>query len=110
DAVSWTGLRVSQPKSFPTWVLAEDHPLVRGSVEAVRDVLGGEPRVSRWTFSTNGVASMGRLGIPTVGFAPGLEELSHSTGEWVAEDDLVRAAAVYARMAVRLAARKNELM
>lgn len=110
DATSWTGLPVSQPKSFPTWVLAESHPLVQGAVEAVGDVLGEAPRVSRWTFSTNGVASMGRLGIPTIGFAPGKEELSHSTGEWVSVDDLVKAAAVYARMAVRLAARKNELM
>jgi acetylornithine deacetylase/succinyl-diaminopimelate desuccinylase-like protein len=79
-------------------------------VEALQAELEGTPRVSRWTFSTNGVASMGRLGIPTIGFAPGKEELSHSTGEWVLVDDLVKAAAVYARMAVTLAARKNELM
>ncbi|MFA7330383.1 MAG: YgeY family selenium metabolism-linked hydrolase [Candidatus Delongbacteria bacterium] len=110
DAVSWRGLAVKQPKSFPTWVLEESHPLVQGAVEAVQAELGAVPRVSRWTFSTNGVASMGRLGIPTIGFAPGKEELSHSTGEWVSEDDLVKAAAVYARLAVVLAARKNELM
>lgn len=110
DATSWRGLQVSQPKSFPTWVLEESHPLVQGAVEALREELGIEPLVSRWTFSTNGVASMGRLGIPTIGFAPGKEELSHSTGEWVLVDDLVKATAAYARMAVALAARKNELM
>jgi len=110
DAVSWRGLPVSQPKSFPTWVLAEDHPLVRGAVRAVAGELGAPPRVSRWTFSTNGVATMGRLGIPTIGFAPGREELSHSTGEWVLVDDLVRAAAVYARLAVELDQVKHELM
>ena len=38
---------------------------------------------------------MGRLGIPTVGFAPGREELAHTTEEHVAADDLVTAAAVY---------------
>lgn len=110
DAVSWRGLAVRQPKSFPTWALEESHPLVQGAVEAAQAELGAAPRVSRWTFSTNGVASMGRLGIPTIGFAPGKEELSHSTGEWVLVDDLVKAAAVYARLAVVLAARKNELM
>lgn len=110
EAVSWRGLAVRQPKSFPTWVLAEDHPLVRLSACAAEQVLGAPPLVSRWTFSTNGVATMGRLGIPTVGFAPGREELSHSTGEWVAEEDLARAAAVYARMAVLLAGHSQELM
>ena len=110
DAVSWRGLAVSQAKSYPTWVLEENHALVRGTVAAATVVLGAPPRVSRWTFSTNGVATMGRLGIPTVGFAPGLEELSHSTGEWVSVDDLVKAAAVYARMPLELVKRVDELI
>jgi putative selenium metabolism hydrolase len=110
DALSWRGLAVSQPKSYPTWVLEEDHALVRGAVAAAAAVLGAPPRVSRWTFSTNGVATMGRLGIPTVGFAPGLEELSHSTGEWVRVDDLVKAAAVYARLPLELVKHRQELM
>jgi putative selenium metabolism hydrolase len=95
SGTAWTGREAHQEQVFPTWVLAEDHPLVRGVAEAATAVLGRPPKVSRWTFSTNGVATMGRLGIPTVGFAPGLEELSHSTGEWVAVGDLVTAAAVY---------------
>ena len=84
EATSWTGERARQEKIFPTWVLPEDHPLVRGVAAAVAAVTGAAPRVSRWGFSTNGVATMGRLGIPTVGFAPGLEELAHTTDEWVA--------------------------
>jgi acetylornithine deacetylase/succinyl-diaminopimelate desuccinylase-like protein len=38
---------------------------------------------------------MGRLAIPTVGFAPGREELAHTTQERVSVDDLVSATAVY---------------
>ena len=38
---------------------------------------------------------MGTLGIPTIGFAPGLEELAHTTRENVNIDDLVKATAVY---------------
>jgi acetylornithine deacetylase/succinyl-diaminopimelate desuccinylase-like protein len=38
---------------------------------------------------------MGVLGIPTVGFAPGLEELAHTTREHVKIDDLLTATAVY---------------
>ena len=59
------------------------------------EVLGEPARIGRWMFSTNGVATMGRLGIPTVGFAPGLEELAHTTEERVKIEDLVKATAVY---------------
>ncbi len=110
DAASWCGERAQQEKYFPTWVLREDHPLVAGVARAVETVLGRPPAISCWTFSTNGVASMGRLGIPTVGFAPGLEELAHTTREWIAIVDLVRATAVYSLIPEILAARKDELM
>jgi putative selenium metabolism hydrolase len=95
DRVSWTGLRAKQEKYYPTWVLDEDHELVKGVAAAAAEVLPGPPAISRWHFSTNGVATMGVLGIPTVGFAPGREELAHTTREHVRIDDLVTATAVY---------------
>jgi putative selenium metabolism hydrolase len=95
DAVSWRGTRAQQDKYFPTWVLDEDHPLVQGVAAAAAEVLGKAPKISRWSFSTNGVATMGLFGIPTVGFAPGLEELAHTTEERVRVDDLIKATAVY---------------
>ncbi|MEE9207536.1 MAG: YgeY family selenium metabolism-linked hydrolase [Gemmatimonadota bacterium] len=109
DEVSWRGERARQEKFFPSWVLPEEHALVQGVAEAVEAALGSRPAISRWSFSTNGVATMGRHGIPTVGFAPGLEELSHTTGEWVSVQDLVRAAAVYSLIPAYLAAREEEL-
>jgi len=95
DATSWTGERAHQEKIFPAWVLPEEHVLVRS--------------VSDGGFSTNGVATMGRHGIPSVGFAPGLEELSHTTQEWVAVRDLVTATAAYSLMPEALAAHADEL-
>jgi len=109
EAKSWRGATAAQEKFYPTWVLPEAHPLVYGVAKAVEAVLGKPPKISRWSFSTNGVASMGRLGIPTVGFAPGLEELAHTTRECVATDDLVRAAAVYSLIPEFLAQRKELL-
>lgn len=96
DATSWRGLHVAQDKTYPTWVLPEAHYLVQGVAAAAEAVLGRAPALSRWTFSTNGVATAGRLGIPTVGFAPAREELAHTTDEHVLVDDLVLAAAAYA--------------
>jgi putative selenium metabolism hydrolase len=95
DAVSWRGMRAQQPKYYPTWVLDEAHPLVQTVAAAASEVLPERPKVSRWHFSTNGVATMGVLGIPTVGFAPGLEELAHTTREHVKIDDVIMATAVY---------------
>lgn len=110
NATSWRGKQARQEKFFPTWVLPEEHALVQGVVEAATEVLGERPEVSRWSFSTNGVASMGRLGIPTVGFAPGLEELAHTTDEWISVEDLVRATAVYSTIPAFLAERKSLLL
>jgi len=98
DAVSWRGMRAQQDKYYPTWVLEDSHPLVQGVAAAASEVLGDAPRISRWSFSTNGVATMGLYGIPTVGFAPGREELAHTTEERVSVDDLIKATAVYARI------------
>jgi len=105
EGAGWTGKAAHQEQVFPTWVLAEDHHLVQGVAGAAEAVLGARPAISRWTFSTNGVASMGRLGIPTVGFAPGKEELAHTTNEWVAVEDLVKATAVYSLIPRFLASR-----
>ncbi len=98
DETSWTGAQATQEKYFPTWVLDEDHPLVQGAAKAAAAVLDEPPAISRWHFSTNGVATMGRLGIPSIGFAPGLEELAHTTQEHIKVEDLVKSAAIYSLM------------
>jgi putative selenium metabolism hydrolase len=93
---SYTGQKVETDKYFPTWVLPEKHPLVQGGVDSARTVLGRKPRVGRWVFSTNGVSSMGRLGVPTIGFGPGNEVVAHSAKEYIEIDHLTNAMAFYA--------------
>lgn len=109
EATSWRGYDAKQEKFFPSWVVPEDHPLVEGVAEAVTEVLGEAPKISRWSFSTNGVATMGRHDIPTVGFAPAREDLAHTTKEAVRVEDLVRATAVYSLIPERLAALADRL-
>ncbi len=96
DAVAWTGLKVGQQKYFPTWVLDEKHPLVKAGVKAGEIALGRKPRVSRWTFSTNGVATAGRHNIPTIGFGPQHEIYAHTVNEFVPIDALIKATTFYA--------------
>ena len=108
SAKSWTGFIAEQESYFPTWVLEEDHPLVKAGMVAAEKVNPNPPKLSVWTFSTNGVATMGRLGIPTIGYAPSKEELAHSVDEKVKIDDLMIATEFYAEIVGILAEGKNQ--
>ena len=94
---SYTDLVYPTDCYFPTWVIPEDAPATKAMVEAYRGMYG-EPKVDKWTFSTNGVSIMGRFGIPCIGFGPGKEEEAHAPNEKTWKADLVRCAAVYAAM------------
>ena len=96
DVPSYTGLRYPMEKYYPTWVIEESHPLAVASVATFRALWNKEPVVDKWTFSTNGVASMGLKGVPTIGFGPGEEEVAHSVEERVPIRHLVDAAQFYA--------------
>lgn len=98
EAVCYTGLKVGQEKYFPTWVLPEKHKLVQAGVKAGAVALGEKPVVDKWVFSTNGVASAGRLGIPTIGFGPSDETYAHTVNERMHVDHLLKAAVFYAAL------------
>ena len=68
---SYTGLTYPTKKYYPTWVLEEDHPRgARPRWRRRRALWAGAPVVDKWTFSTNGIATCGLFGVPTVGFGP----------------------------------------
>jgi len=98
DEPSYTGLIRSTDKYYPTWTLPEGHALVRAGVAAGAAALGAPPAVDKWTFSTNGVWSAGRLGIPTIGFGPSQEKWAHSVLDQCPVDDLVASIAFYAAL------------
>lgn len=98
EGVSWKGTKFRQEAYFPTWLLEEDHPLTQAALKTAEQVLGRPVTTGVWSFSTNGVATAGHFDIPTIGFAPGKEELSHSSKEELVLEDLWQAMQVYARM------------
>lgn len=93
---SYTGLVYPTEKYYPTWVIEEDHPLVQAAVKTYKEVFDSEPKVDKWTFSTNGVATMGRFGIPTIGFGPANEIYAHSPMDQIPVIHLVEACKFYA--------------
>ncbi|PIJ62423.1 peptidase [Mesotoga sp. H07pep.5.4] len=99
---SYTGLVYPVEKYFPTWVMDESSEIVQKTVNTYREVFGEEPFVDKWTFSTNGIATAGVFAIPTVGFGPANEIFAHSPDDQCPVDHLVKAAAMYALLPLRL--------
>jgi putative selenium metabolism hydrolase len=93
---SHRGMVMETEAVFPTWVIPEDHELIRAAVETYRQAYQQEPVISRWRFSTNGVATCGRYGIPSMGFGPGLEEEAHKVNESIAIADLAEGSLFFA--------------
>ena len=93
---AYTGLVYPTQKYYPTWVMEEDHPALQVAVKAYEEALGRPPKVDKWTFSTNGVATMGMFGVPSFGLGPGNEQFAHAPTEHCPVEHLVEAAAFYA--------------
>lgn len=96
DRPSYTGLVYPTKSYFPTWVLPEEHVVCQTLVESYEGLFNKEPKVDKWTFSTNAVSIMGRHKIPCIGFGPGKEEQAHAPNEVTYKDHLVAACAMYA--------------
>ncbi|PKP21559.1 MAG: YgeY family selenium metabolism-linked hydrolase [Bacteroidetes bacterium HGW-Bacteroidetes-21] len=99
---AYTGLKYGMEKYYPTWKMPEDHEVVQTGVKAYKELYGNEPKVDKWTFSTNGIMTCGTYGIPTIGFGPGNEVLAHAPNEKVPVSDLVIASAFYASYAYEI--------
>jgi putative selenium metabolism hydrolase len=96
DTPSYTGLRHPMEKYYPTWVLGESHPLAQAAILTADSLWDGPPVVDKWTTGTNGAATMGLMGVPTIGFGPGEEESAHTVRERMPIRHLVKAAQWYA--------------
>lgn len=95
---SYKGTVFKQEKYFPTWKIAENHPLIQSGVSNFKTLFGKQPLVDKWTFSTNAVAICGRYEIPCLGFGPGNEVMAHAPNEKTPVEHLDKAAAFYAML------------
>ena len=100
EETSYTGLRYGMEKYYPTWKIDENAPIVQTGVKAFTSLFGKAPIIDKWTFSTNGIATNGLHGIPTIGFGPGNEVLAHAPNEKILISQLVEASAFYAAFAM----------
>jgi len=92
---SYSGLTYPTRKYYPTWETPEGEPAMQAARTAYSQAFGKEPEVGYWTFSTNGVATAGMHGIPTIGFGPGHEHFAHAPNEQTEIEHLVCCTAFY---------------
>jgi len=99
---SYTGLKYGMEKYYPTWKIDEKDYIVQTGVKAFQGVFGRQPKIDKWTFSTNGVTINGYHKVPIIGFGPGNEVLAHAPNEKIPISDLVAASAFYAAFAYEI--------
>jgi len=95
STASYTGLIYPTRKYYPTWTLSEDHAALKQATAVYQLLFEKEPIIDKWTFSTNGVATAGMFGIPTIGFGPGNEIHAHSPYDQCPIDHLSKAMMFY---------------
>jgi acetylornithine deacetylase/succinyl-diaminopimelate desuccinylase-like protein len=97
DAIgtSWKGEDIILHSFLPAWEIKENHKLTKGCVNTYQELMGKKPIMYKWDFSTNGVASASKLGIPTIGFGAGIEKMAHMTNEYCPISDISAACEFY---------------
>jgi putative selenium metabolism hydrolase len=104
NITTFTGYERLVEAYYPTWLMGKNDPVVRTAAEAFRKQFAADATLGVWRFSTNGVATKGMYGIPTLGFGPGQEEHAHTAGDQVRLDDVVLAAEFYTAFILELLA------
>lgn len=92
---TWTGVEVDTESFAPAWSVPADRWPAAAAIQALA-AAGLDPRPGYYQFCTNGSASAGRHGIPTLGFGPGDPDRAHTTDEAIDLDDLYLGAHGYA--------------
>ncbi len=98
---SWTGLDISYKPFHPAWEINLEQHLAQTCTAAYQEFFGEDPEYDYWDFSTNAVTPVS-MGIPTIGFGPGVYKLAHCTNENCAVDKIIEACGFYAALIGRI--------
>lgn len=95
---SYTGHDITCVDYFPSWVLPEANSYIQSGISTFKNLFEKDPEITVWPCCTNGTHLAGRMGIPSMGFGPGLLEDCHSTNDQVKIADLLDSARFYATL------------
>jgi putative selenium metabolism hydrolase len=89
-----TGQEITANRFFPAWYYPEDSDFVKKVHEGLQEV-GIHAQLQTYSFCTNGSASAGLRGIPTLGFGPSAENQVHVCDEYIEITQLIQASKGY---------------
>ncbi|RLC10907.1 MAG: YgeY family selenium metabolism-linked hydrolase [Deltaproteobacteria bacterium] len=93
---SYTGVPVVLHSFLPSWAISPDSILAKACIKSFKTLFEREPHLIKWDFCTNGVATAGRLNIPTIGFGPGDSKKAHTVDECCEISQIAAAVEFYA--------------
>ena len=99
---SYTGMKTLAQKVMPVWLTPKDQSKVV-RVHAALSNLGYKTEYGYWNFGTDGSHTAAILGIPTIGYGPGEENVAHTPKERISLDYLAQSVVGNAAIAIAIA-------
>lgn len=90
----YTGEKIFGERFFPGWLYDEKDEFVQIAYEGLKSA-GLDPKITHYSFCTNGSHYAGERGIKTIGFGPSKESLAHTIDEYIQLDQLFSGAEGY---------------
>ncbi|MBF7096273.1 YgeY family selenium metabolism-linked hydrolase [Alkalibacter mobilis] len=94
---SWTGRDIEYQPFHLAWEIGFDTELLQACTKAYEKTFDKKPEFDYWDFSTNAVTPV-NMGIPSIGFGPGVYKLAHCRNENCETEKIVDACAFYSTL------------
>ncbi|MGF7058164.1 YgeY family selenium metabolism-linked hydrolase [Brassicibacter mesophilus] len=94
NEVCYTGEVITGERFFPGWIFREDDEFVQVAYKGLKEA-GIDPKITHYSFCTNGSHYAGEKGIKTIGFGPSKENLAHTINEYIEIEQLEKGARGY---------------
>jgi putative selenium metabolism hydrolase len=89
-----TGEIIEGERFFPAWCYKEEAKFVQETFKGLCSI-GLNPKITNYSFCTNGSHYAGEAKIKTIGFGPSKENIAHTIDEYIEIDQLVGACEGY---------------
>lgn len=89
-----TGAIIEGERFFPAWCYDQNEVFVKNTYEKLKSI-GIMPKITNYSFCTNGSHYAGEAGIKTIGFGPSKENIAHTIDEYIEIEQLEKACKGY---------------